>query len=761
MKYTRIALLAISTAFVLSACKQDLDNDSDSLAAGGIEISSFEDLTVPDDFEYRTTSEIDVNIDIDYPDYPENTQYVVSVYKENPQTSSDALIVEGSLKKSTPFIVRTNVPTYLNSLWLKLEIAGLMPVYKEVELSGNLLDYTFDGTGKRSYKSGSRTIQVGPDCTSGCYQTISGTVSSVTIPAGQTICLTGTLTGGINWTATSGTLRVCGTVNAPNTYIGTWSGQHIEVASGGTFICKTLQMNSNCSFKVYDNTSVEIENLYINNNTTEFLNYSNDFNVDNNFTCNGPSINNGTIYFEGNYKANQGTNVTHVNNGDIYVQGKFDVNGHFTNNGMVSVEGEINNNSNAYLVNNCKLLTEDDFNNSSTFICNNGYVSVNGTFEQNVNWLNVTLNSQSMISTDNLLVNGPIVGAGTGTSSLKGSDNTTINSNGSISGTVDVCDQDGIETNWGSISGGATAACNNYIPTSGCNPEGIGTVSNPDSDGDGVADVTDEYPNDPSRAFNSYYPNSSEYATTAFEDLWPSTGDYDFNDLVMAYQYQTVTNANNEVVDLIGRYHIEAVGAGYQNGFGVSLPVASSTIASVTGTHLITGNINLNANGTEAGHTGEAVVMIYDNINNYLGGSMINVTPITGTTMNIDTTVVTINFATPQSSIGAAPFNPFVFVDQTRGREVHLTNYEPTDLVDPSYFGTSYDNSNVSSGIYYTTAGQLPWAIDIPASFDYMIEKQDILGGYTKFDDWAVSGGAQYQDWYLNLSGYREISVLY
>lgn len=184
-------------------------------------------------------------------------------------------------------------------------------------------------------------------------------------------------------------------------------------------------------------------------------------------------------------------------------------------------------------------------------------------------------------------------------------------------------------------------------------------------------------------------------------------------------------------------------------------------ISSVNGTDLITGNINLNANGTESGHTGETVIMIYDDVNTLLGGSMINVVPVTGTTINADTTVVTIAFNTPQASVGTAPFNPFIYANQDRGREIHLTDMAPTDLASTTLFGTLDDASNVSANEYYTTTGHLPWAIDIPADFNYMIEKNDILTGYTKFDDWAVSGGVNFTDWYTNAAGYRNSSNIY
>jgi len=60
-----------------------------------------------------------------------------------------------------------------------------------------------------------------------------------------------------------------------------------------------------------------------------------------------------------------------------------------------------------------------------------------------------------------------------------------------------------------------------------------------DSDGDGVPNDEDAYPYDTERAFNNFYP-SGDYASLAFEDLWPGLGDYDFNDLVLDYTIEKV-----------------------------------------------------------------------------------------------------------------------------------------------------------------------------------------------------------------------------
>ncbi|MCD4789747.1 MAG: DUF4842 domain-containing protein, partial [Bacteroidales bacterium] len=113
------------------------------------------------------------------------------------------------------------------------------------------------------------------------------------------------------------------------------------------------------------------------------------------------------------------------------------------------------------------------------------------------------------------------------------------------------------------------------------------------------------------------------------------------------------------------------------------------------------------------------------------------------------------------SDIDIINFNPFLIIDETRGKEVHLADYPPTSLVDDSYFGTMDDDSNPGTGRYYKTVNNLPWAINIAESFVQTIEKVEITNGYLKFYEWAASSGAIYPDWYMDKAGYRNENNIY
>ena len=266
-----------------------------------------------------------------------------------------------------------------------------------------------------------------------------------------------------------------------------------------------------------------------------------------------------------------------------------------------------------------------------------------------------------------------------------------------------------------------------------------------DTDGDGVPDDQDDYPTDPDRAFNNYFPGENTWATLAFEDLWPYKGDYDFNDLIVAYNINQVTNADNNVVDIRSKWDVRHNGAGFNNGFAFEIGADATAIASVTGYNHTSQHIAMNPNGTEAGQT-KANFVIFDETIPNLG-------------QTIDHYVL-LNSPISPLIIGTPPYNPYVIVNGNTNVEVHLPDFEPTELANQSLIGTGDDTSDPGIGRYYKTDNNLPWAINIVYDFVWMKEKAEITTGYLKFSDWAESGGTQYQDWYKDLPGYRDDNFL-
>jgi LruC domain-containing protein len=306
-----------------------------------------------------------------------------------------------------------------------------------------------------------------------------------------------------------------------------------------------------------------------------------------------------------------------------------------------------------------------------------------------------------------------------------------------------------------------------YNPLTAVNTEDYQEIddASDDSDEDGIRDEYDEYPEDATKAFNNYYVAEGEYGSLAFEDLWPSKGDYDFNDLVVDYNFNQITNADNNIVQIDAKLLVKAIGASYKNAFGLSLETTPDNIESVTGQRITDGFLSIASNGTEESQS-KATIICFDNPYNVIdypgSGSGVNTDPDSPSSIS-DTLEMSITFVSPIDfdDFETPPYNPFIIINQNRDKEVHLPYNEPTDLADTSLFGTYDDDSDLSTGDYYVSDQYLPWAINIPVSFDYPSEKNSILDAYLLFDTWASSNGNDNDDWYMDESGYRDSDYIY
>jgi len=292
-----------------------------------------------------------------------------------------------------------------------------------------------------------------------------------------------------------------------------------------------------------------------------------------------------------------------------------------------------------------------------------------------------------------------------------------------------------------------------------------------DYDGDGVTDNEDDYAVDPKLAFNNYYPGVG-FGSVAFEDNWPSKGDYDMNDMVVDYRFNQITNSENMVVQLDAKFVVRAMGASFHNGFGIELPVSPAQVTSCV-VKLKNGNpvpmgslVTIDpATGLEASQA-KAVVILFDDGFNVLvpkyAGIGVNTTP--GVPFVVpDTLLMTIMFTQPVSPdvLKSQIFNPFIFTNRTRGNEVHLPDFPPTSLATMSLFNTFDDKSAPATGKYYKSANNLPWALNIYEGYQYPNEKVSILDAFKHFAEWAGSAGVLFPDWYKDLSGYRNASSIY
>ncbi len=257
----------------------------------------------------------------------------------------------------------------------------------------------------------------------------------------------------------------------------------------------------------------------------------------------------------------------------------------------------------------------------------------------------------------------------------------------------------------------------------------------------------------------SYFPAEGKYGTLCFEDIWPNTGDYDFNDFVIDYNVKATFNDDLLVTKIDMHLFLRAAGASFNNGFGISFRQRNSShgpypdIASVT----VNGEVI-----PEEATTYPSYILI----------------PGTKTVLNSWNTImskdfeppveynVEIIFAEPISDweLGLPLQNPFIFVNQDRGKEIHRPYDLPTSLANPAYAHTADDftdldvflpeNFKMVVGYFtYMTEDMYPWVIDVyfdGASgelFQYPAEFVQIQSSYSSFEGWVETMDPY--NWYL------------
>jgi len=704
-------LLGIAINLLMLSCIKDTEETPEV-------IKDIDHLTVPADFKFETTSAVDVKFTSSFSE----PYAVVEVYDTDPNNGG-AVLASGLLSNGK-FEKTIICPKTSTVLYYRLKTNNGLSQFFQAPISGGKSEYQYTPSVQ------ARTIEaINYSCNSGCTQTISTSGNyNLNINTGETVCIPEgvTVTGGIN--INGGTLSVCGTASL-----------------------STLNLNGNPTIIIGDNGSISSFNF---NSNLTVVNYSASYGI--------PSTIDGTLI---NYAIlSKSGNVTINGSGKLYNHGQITINGSMMNNGLIENNGELTTqswtqNSSGSFTNNCTARINGSFNQMSQTLVNNSYLFVSSLLQIN-SGARMSVSSYAFTECNQLNLYGIISQTGTQYARFDIASTCNLYSSSTIQGKVDICDENGIEQNQGTLPN-EISYCQSAIPTTDCNP-GTADLVATDTDSDGVNDATDVYPEDASRAFVSYFPQKNE-GTLAFEDLWPSKGDFDFNDLVVRYHYTLILNAQGLVKEIQYTVRLMAAGGSYKNGFGIEFPVPLNQVSSHTLNPDLTQNfVNLNSNVLEEGQQ-NAVAILFDNALKSLvhpgnGSTGINTTPLKPYSQpKVFNGILVLN--TPMDILSDLPFNPFIFINGNRAKELHLIGSEPTDLADPSFFNTFADASGL--GLNYRSDDNLPWAINITDAFDYPIEKIEITQAHLHFYDWAVSSGVNYTNWYKNLQGYRNQNHIY
>lgn len=295
---------------------------------------------------------------------------------------------------------------------------------------------------------------------------------------------------------------------------------------------------------------------------------------------------------------------------------------------------------------------------------------------------------------------------------------------------------------------------------------GMGGGGGTDTDGDGVPDAYDEFPDDVERAYSLSYP-ATGYVIYAFEDLWPSRGDFDFNDLGIAVKTLFYYNSNNEKIGGTEEIILHTIGCSLPNGLMVQFleydesngyrPLPAGTVSNWSGTWK-----TRTGTGSPTADPAPNTVKVFDNVFDAQSKYYRNVGPWDPTNP-IDASLNqvkpdTFRFSFRVNGNGHKNIVSDVFLLKgdpaakkgDRGMEIHVAGLPATPLANSAYFKTSDDNSGM--GKWYVTKANEPWAIKVWSAssivFHYPLSKSLIYNSYPDFKRWVESNGSLVKDWY-------------
>lgn len=235
-----------------------------------------------------------------------------------------------------------------------------------------------------------------------------------------------------------------------------------------------------------------------------------------------------------------------------------------------------------------------------------------------------------------------------------------------------------------------------------------------------------------------FYPSATDYYTIAYEDLFPSKGDYDFNDLVIAYKILFHLNSSNKLVKISGESVILAKGASFDHDWNLKIDLPSSASGTFTcniqfppsdertplfQSKSITGSLNESIFSNTQN--------LYPHFNTFVGENF-NKGARATFSLELDSTV-------PLTQVSNAPFDAYLFVHDTQF-EIHRSEYQ-----------ASPESYNVTQGkTSFLDENGFPFAMLLPTLWKFPYENRDLGEAYPDLIQYLLSGSTNYLDWYNN-----------
>lgn len=224
----------------------------------------------------------------------------------------------------------------------------------------------------------------------------------------------------------------------------------------------------------------------------------------------------------------------------------------------------------------------------------------------------------------------------------------------------------------------------------------------------------------------------------AFEDQWPSQGDYDMNDVLVRHNYEKTFDKDNKIYSEAFIFKTFQNFARNDNGLACRLDYLPAN-AQVKCEMRKEGETEFTETAF-AYEQADKVFLLTDNVKENMGAEY----------------KVTVTYQSPETKEHTA--GAFIYKNTADGKrwEVHTPKENPTSRMDCSYFGQEADASKTDQGIYFVREGNYPFAFflagatekDLGKLLDPANESKAIDQLYNGYNGWVTGNGSSNQDWY-------------
>lgn len=258
------------------------------------------------------------------------------------------------------------------------------------------------------------------------------------------------------------------------------------------------------------------------------------------------------------------------------------------------------------------------------------------------------------------------------------------------------------------------------------------------------------------------YPSSTGYYLVGYEDLFPSLGDYDFNDLTVAYRVEVGLDLNSQVAQIRGEAILITRGADYTHDWHLRMGINSGS-GTITESLYQPEEYEFGIRGQQVGET---TTRSFNNATQIdlrgfadtkalfpaPEGCKFTNTPLCDNYVQGPKYVFNITFDSPINleSLSPAPFDPYLYVRDT-DYEIHLIG--ESLAAQRTAMGYEKSQNQDLGNTTFVDENGFPFAMMLASPWMPPVEGWSMEVSYPEFTPYVETRGNSNKTWYLSPDG--------